>query len=139
VRDVLRAYLEEARPQRIGWIGQRYINLIKIPATEIDVVKYFEIYPRLPAPLSGGHRPIAIQVQTLDFKNGSVTVNLTFQGIQEQDAHYVLDVYARSSSDVPVDAEALLRWHEAAHVAVSDSFELSVSDKSRAELFKERK
>lgn len=138
IAQVMRCYLDEAKPERLGWIGQRYINVIKVPADDRDVATYFEIYPRLPAELSGGHRQLAVQLQTVEFKNGVAMVNLSLQKLDDVDAAYLLDIYARSSGVVPTDVDALLNWHVEAHEAVWESFQLSVSEKSKTDLFKER-
>jgi uncharacterized protein (TIGR04255 family) len=138
IADVMRCFLDEAKPERLGWIGQRYINSINIPADDREVAKYFEIYPQLPASLAGGHRQLAVQIQTVEFKNGVAMVNLSLQKLDDVDATYLLDIYARSSGDVPADVDALLRWQADAHEAVWASFQLSVSEKSKKDLFKER-
>lgn len=135
VARTVRAYLDVVKPAKLAWIGQRYINAIEIPITDDDVASYFEIYPKLPRGLVG-HRPIAIQLQTIEVKNGLVLVNLSLQDTDTDHATYVLDVYARSSGAVPLDADGILHWQEEAHKGVSDSFELSISDRSRIELFK---
>ena len=136
IQRVLRAYLAEAKPDSLAWVGQRYVNRIRLPLAETDIASYFEIYPRLPAEF-GGHRPLSIQLQTAAFRNGQVTVNLKFQEADDEHATYILDVYARSDDGPSRDADALINWHIEAHKAVSDSFELSVSQRSKTELFKE--
>jgi len=134
---VLRCYLSEARPERLAWIGQRYINLVKLPEAG-SAAEYFEIYPKLPDRLAGRHRPLAVQVATVEFKNGSAMVNLSFQAIEAGTANYLLDIYARSTGELPIDADALLRWQVEAHEAIYESFQLSASAKSKLDLFKER-
>lgn len=138
IGEVFRFYLEQARPEKLAWVGQRYINSIKLPANEPNVAQYFEIYPRLPETLSGGHRPLAIQIQTVDFGLGTAMVNLSLQSVDDKEATYLLDIYARSSGEIPLDVDALLRWQTDAHEAVWNSFQLSISEKSKQELFKER-
>lgn len=138
VERVVRSYLDTVKPAQLAWIGQRYINVIKIPLTETDVAAYFEIYPRLPRGLTG-HRPIGIQLQMVEVKNAEVTANLALQSTDTEHATYMLDIYARSVGAVPNDAEAILRWHNETHHAVSETFEMSISDKSRDNLFKRKR
>jgi uncharacterized protein (TIGR04255 family) len=139
IRRVFRAYVEVARPSALERLGQRYINLVRVPASELSVADYFEIYPKLPDGLAGGHRPLSVQVHTRDFKSGAVQVGLSLRSVDEKkgEALYVVDVYARSTSPVPVDADALVNWQVAAHDAVAESFDLAVSEKARRELFQE--
>ena len=136
IRRVIRAYLDEAKPKALGWIGQRYINEINVPIDDVDVRSYFQIYPELPNRLDG-HRPMALQIQILELRNGQVTVNLKSVGTDDRHAKYILDIYARSSENLPIDADALLNWQVDAHKGVSEAFELSVSQRSKTELFKE--
>ena len=135
LRDVIHCYLEEARPERLAWVGQRYINAIRIPIDEIDVASYFSIYPKLPPNLVG-HRPLAIQVQTATLGASQVIVDLSLQQTDDLVAVYTLDIYARSAGEVPVELNALINWHRETHEAVHDAFELSISERSREELFK---
>lgn len=130
IRLVIHAYLEEARPSKIGWIGQRYINAIKLPISELDVSAYFAIYPHLPSSLNG-HRPLAVQIQTAAEKTGNVFVNLSLETTDDIEATYMLDIYARSEFDVPNDVDALTNWHRSIHDRVHEAFQLSVSDRCR--------
>jgi len=127
---VLRCYLEEARPSKIAWIGQRYINAIKVPVAETDVGSYFAIYPRLPADYVG-HRPFALRLQTAATKNGAVMVSLSLEQVDASDATYTLDIYARSTSDVPNDIDAIRAWQVTIHEAVRAAFEHSTSPRLR--------
>lgn len=138
IEGVFRFFLEQAVPSRLSWIGQRYINNIQIPLEDRDVASYFEIYPRLPAGLAGGHRPLAVQLKTTDFPGGEVVVNLSLQSTSELSANYFLDVYARSNVPVPPVLESVMHWHDAAHEAVRESFEISVSQKCKTDILKER-
>lgn len=128
--ELVRAYLEEAKPQRMAWAGQRAINIIRLPVSG-RAAEYFEIYPKLPERLARDHRPLAVQVQTAEFENGTSVVNLGLRGIEGDQAVYVLDVYARSSGAMPADVDKLIQWQQTAHSALSDSFELSITDLSR--------
>lgn len=135
IKRVMQYYADEARPSKLAWVGQRYINAITLPIDEPDVASYFPIYPTLPTSLTG-HRPFAMQVQTEETKNATVVVNLSLEKTDDRQATYTLDVYARSCGDTPNDTDALAHWHEATHGAVHRAFQLSISNRCR-ELFKE--
>lgn len=134
IARTLSFYTREAAPQNV-WLGQRYINAIKVLASEKDISSYFIIYPQLPSELQKGHPPFALQVKTADFEAGEVYINFSLNTLATDAATYVLDIYARSTQMIPADAEALLEWQRKAHVEVNKSFELSISDKTRQELF----
>lgn len=134
IERVVHAYLDEAKPEMLAWIGQRYINRIEIPAGD-DPVEYFTIYPRLAETLTG-HRPFALQLETETFPAGRVTVSLRSSPDEVvtlgKPVVYMLDIYARSEEgEIPVDPLALITWYRKAHDAISRSFELSITDNSR--------
>lgn len=135
IERILKAYLLQACPERMAWAGQRAINIIRLPVENARADEYFEIYPRLPETLARSHAPLAVQVQTEEFSDGTAVVNLGLQAIENGHATYVLDVYARSKGAIPVDLNGLLLWQRNAHEALSNSFELSITDLSR-KLFK---
>lgn len=132
--QVFTFFLEEAKPSKIWWVGQRYINLIKIPSQTDDVSSYFAIYPRFPEPLNRGHRPFSLQAQTAEFQRGSVQMGLHLQANNGDTVNYLLDIYA-SGEVVTPDLNELIDWQRSAHEQVSASFELCISDRSRDELF----
>jgi uncharacterized protein (TIGR04255 family) len=134
-RDLFEIYLTLWRPQRILLLGQRYINAIRLPLGALGA-DYFEIYPSLPPAIRSSHPAVAVQVETGSFKNGTVTVNLVCQGLQDEHPSYVLDIYACSVESVSFGVDEVIAWQRQAHDAVVESFELSIKDASR-ELFQE--
>lgn len=128
---VLDLYLAEARPLKIGWIGQRYINAVQLPIDDSDVPSYFTLYPTLPAG-SSLHRPFALQVQMGETKNSTVVVNLALESVDKTAATYLLDIYARSVGDVPNDVHAIKGWHTATHEIVRAAFKASTTEHLRA-------
>jgi len=126
--DVIRGYFDEMTPPKIAWVGQRYINAVKI--ADLDVASYFTIYPKLPAALSN-HPPFALQVQLSETKNSTVVVNLGLERADGADAIYTLDIYARSAGGPPVDVDDLIRWHITTHDLVRDAFRLTTSERLR--------
>lgn len=130
VAEVVRCYLDEAKPTKIGWVGQRYVNSVSVP--DVEVSEYFSIYPKLPGSLSG-HRPFALQVQVAEARNATVVVNLSLEKADGgPDATYMLDIYARSVNEAPNDVDALRAWHVSTHQAVRRTFEITISERLRA-------
>lgn len=126
--DVIDAYVETARPTKIGWIGQRYINAVRVPTP--DVASYFTIFPTLPEHES--HRPFALQVQLVEDKNSTVVTNLSLEHAAGSEANYVLDIYARSVGEPPIDVSAIKQWHSATHEHVRRVFSMTTTPKLRA-------
>ncbi len=129
LESLVRLFLEQRRPEEIGWAGQRYVNRIRVPVEAGDPATFFEIYPKVP---SGQHRPFAMQILSGEFEGGQVMLNLVFQGAQGGMATYVLDIYARSSVGLRPDPAGIRSWHEAAHVQVRRSFEGALTEKTKA-------
>ncbi len=132
LEEFVRAYLKEAQPTRIAWVGQRYINRISLPTSATDPAQYFHFYPSLPPPTS--HRPFALQVAMEQFEGGEATLNLSYQGEDGGGAQYFLDIYARSTAPIAPEAAAVREWQERAHQPVRKAFEAAVTDKAREEL-----
>lgn len=129
------AYLAVTKPERLGWIGQRYLNIVRLPL-QSSPSDYFEMYPHLPAVLPQTHRPFAVQVETVRFGGGSTVVNLALLELTHDAAVYTIDIYARSDETVPLRSDALIAWQTRAHASIGKSFELTITDKART-LFKE--
>jgi uncharacterized protein (TIGR04255 family) len=135
IRQLFEAYLDVMKPQQLGWVGQRYLNIVKLPP-DSSPSEYFEMYPHLPAELPPAHRPFAVQVETASFEQGNVVVNLGLLEVRPDAAVYTIDVYARSSGDVVCSVDDLMAWQQQAHVGIVKSFELTITGKART-LFKE--
>lgn len=136
IRELIGTYIEEWAPLRIARAGQRYINVVRLPLGAESGAEYFEIYPKLPQQLRGGHPPLAVQVETERFENGTTIINLGFRGVEDGHAVYLLDIYAQSTAPLPSEIDSFIAWQQQAHETVWRSFELSITDRSR-ELFKE--
>ena len=137
LRRILGFFIAEARPKSIPWVGQRYLNSIKIPQEESDVASYFAIYPRLPEEIGEGHIQFTLQLQTAVFEQGDVQVGF-YPGKPNSEGDaipYILDVSARSVGNIEPDANQILSWQQNAHEHVNRAFELCVSDRSRKEIF----
>ena len=68
------------------------------------------------------------------FDGGEAALNLTFQGQENDQAVYFLDIYARSTVPLNPVAGELRVWQERAHESVGRAFEAAVTAKAR-ELF----
>src|SRR5579884_1632758 len=99
MREVFAAYLAVTMPQRLAWVGQRYLNIVRLPRESFPSA-YFQMYPHLPDALPQGHRPFAVQVETVKFEHGSAIVNVALLELTLDAAVYTIDVYARSDDSV---------------------------------------
>jgi len=135
IKQLYAAYLEVMRPQQLGWVGQRYLNIVKLPPDSAPSA-YFQMYPHLPPELPQAHRPFAVQVETASFEHGTTVVNLALLEFTPEAAVYTIDIYARSDDTVPLDLEHLIAWQIRAHASIGKSFELTITNEAR-KLFKE--
>lgn len=129
IEELYGAYIAEAQPAAVQFVGQRYINRVVLPAGTADPTTYFEVYPKLPTAIL--HRPFALQVVADRFEGGEVALNLAYQGDDQGKAVFFLDVYARSTGPLPPVAHDLRMWHERAHPYVHRSFEAALTMNSR--------
>ncbi|MCL2779818.1 MAG: TIGR04255 family protein [Polyangiaceae bacterium] len=135
IRELFGAYLSATKPQRLGWVGQRYLNIVQLPV-DAPPSNYFELFPRFPTGLPEPHRPFAVQVETARFAQGTTVVNLALLKLGAEAAVYTIDVYARSDDTVPLTVDDLLAWQQRAHESIRQSFELTITAAARR-LFKE--
>lgn len=78
------------------------------------------------------HPPFSMQVQAEQLAGGGqVVLTLTAQGVVEGNAQYILDVYARSDTDLTADWSVMEAWQTEAHDAIKRCFELSITKESR--------
>ncbi len=136
--DLLTVYLETARPKALHWAGHRYINRVRADSKTLPT-ELFAIYPGLPDDLAAEHPPFSIQVEAARFDGGVVVASLGLAHRTEDEATYVLDLYARSPQPFPGGSvDEILAWHDRAHEAVVEGFEMAITDAARR-LFKEKK
>jgi uncharacterized protein (TIGR04255 family) len=131
--ELLTSYARMARPSRVRFAGQRYINRIVISAGE-DPADFFTVYPRLARPSPEGG-VFALQVQTGLVPSGKVVLNLARQGSDEEGCPvFLLDLYARTFDCPPLRCEEpeLQKWQDVAHSEVEQAFELALTDRCRA-------
>ncbi len=134
LRDLIAAYVETAKPKALQWAGHRYINRVKAPSAT-SPKDLFAIYPGLPDDLAAEHPPFSIQVEAARFDGGVVGASLGLAQRTDGEATYVLDVYARSTQPLHgAGLDELGGWHQRAHAAVVEAFEMSITGEAR-ELF----
>ena len=134
IRRLAEAFVDRAKPASLASIGQRYINRILLPPGA-PPEKYFEIYPALPERVRKRHPPFSMQVVAKELElGGQVVLTLTAQGDDADRPVYILDAYAQSAPGLEPAWAAILAWHDEAHAAIKECFELSITDESR-ELF----
>lgn len=127
MRQAFALWLDHVQPGAIAWAGQRYVNRVLVPESE-EPRRYFEVYPELPAAV---HGPFALQVVADSFPGGQTVVGLSFQGVHQGQAGYILDLYARSSEALETDAENLVAWQVKAHESVRKVFKLVLTSDAR--------
>lgn len=135
VERLFRAYLAALKPDRLI-TGQRYLNVVKVPK-DAEPASFFGIYPKLPKALGAKHRPVAVQVETVPVEGGQALVNLGLQETSLDWASYLIDVYVRSEELAGVSPESVIAWQKMAHIALVDTFELTITDEAR-KLFTEK-
>src|SRR5207244_2260216 len=110
MRRLFEAYLNEAQPNAISLVGQRYINKFLI-AKDDQPEKYFQSYPRLPP--APAPRLFALQVATETFEGGQVVVNLVHRGEEASSAAYLLDIYGQGpTGSVERSVGSVIAWQE---------------------------
>lgn len=126
IARLFQLYTELAQPSGFRFLGQRYINLVTLPSHDAHPADYFSIYPRI----RREGRIFAAQIQTHELANGTVVLNLAFQGSDADDRPtYALDLYARTvrGGAVPVEWAAVKSWHDTAHAAILEAFEVALT------------
>jgi uncharacterized protein (TIGR04255 family) len=135
IQEFFGAYLDVMKPETLGWVGQRYLNIVRLPL-EVAPAGYFQFFPRLPPGLPDTHRPFAVQIETNRFEQGNTVVNLGLLEFAPDAAVYTIDIYARSDETVPLSLDDIMAWQRRAHFSIGESFELTITDEARR-LFKE--
>ena len=138
LRALLDGFLATAAPNRIEWLGHRYINQVQIAlADQKSPADLFRLYPSLPKPRALTHPAVTVQVETSRFQESVVLTTLNLSAKTPDSAIYTLDVYARTVGSVPSTSSSMTDWHASAHEAVVDAFLAGITAEARR-LFKER-
>lgn len=138
LRDLLSAYFELAQPRRIAWLGQRYINQVTIEFAErLAPFKLFTLAPNLPEARALMHPETTVQLEAARTNVTSALTTLSLSAKTPSAAVYTLDIYGRTSGEVPNSAQTIVDWHSATHEIIIDAFLSSITDEARKR-FKER-
>jgi len=136
IERLFTAYLGEAKPSALRFLGQRYINRIFLPSEAANPSDYFTFYPRRPA---AHHPPFSLQLETERLSQGQVVLSLYYAGLDSQRPLYFLDLYARSSENPGIAFDWLVAkaWQDEAHEGITRAFEHAITDTSRQLLERE--
>lgn len=138
LRELLSVFLELAKPRRIGWLGQRYLNQVRIEFSErLPPIRLFTLAPAIPEERAVTHPPITAQLEVARTEAAVVLSTLALSAKNALGAVYTLDVYGRTSGEVPTSAQSIVDWHSATHEIIIDAFLSSITDEARKR-FKER-
>ena len=138
LRELLAVYIELAKPSRITWLGQRYINQVSIDfADRIAPARLFNLAPSLPEARALMHPGMTVQLETARTNVASALTTLSLSAKTPSAAVYTLDIYGRTSGEVPSSAQAIADWHSATHEIIIEAFLSSITDEARTR-FKER-
>ncbi|MBI4566164.1 MAG: TIGR04255 family protein [Planctomycetes bacterium] len=127
----LQEYRELARPRAITQIGLRYINVIEIPAREVNMPEFFSVYPKLPVDLTDAYGPFMVRVELATQPPGHVLM-LTFGSTASEgpgQSKFMLDLYDMVKGTAPVSFESVPEHVKAAHENVSAAF-MSIRQRS---------
>jgi uncharacterized protein (TIGR04255 family) len=136
-REIFDAFIEEARPARLQFLGQRYINRISLPE-DADPANYFTHYPKLDS--GRKHRQFTQQFEASTLSSGALMIALGFEGVHDGRPRYVVDLYARSADDPPLALtwDAVAEWNNNAHQALFAAFDTNLTTTGQAYLGRER-
>lgn len=135
---MLTLYRELARPSSFQRVGVRYLNTISLPEQEVELSKYFELYPEVPEGLGSPHGAFLLRVETKPPAHPSHEFVATFGTSETDDAQpaLLLDLY--DTAKVPDGAlDRIEGLVDEGHVNVAAAFEHSITDEARL-LFGER-
>ena len=141
ISDLHHRFVETAKPQRVLWLGHRYINQVTLRVEDDDLPgALFTLYPKLPrAAEHSTHPQVSVVAEAARFRDGIVVVNLMLSALDAQNAVYTLDLYAKTPAGAPpITPHAMVEWHQRAHEEVRTVFLWCLTDKARSR-FKEAK
>ena len=138
LRELLDAYIELANPRRIAWLGQRYINQVTIEFAErLAPGRLFNLAPAIPEARALMHPGMTVQLESARTDATSALTTLALSAKTPSAAVYTLDIYGRTSGQVPNSAQSIVDWHSGTHEIIIEAFLSSITDEARKR-FKER-
>lgn len=133
----LQIYREEANPKGVRRIGLRYINKIQFSSPSIELMDFFNFYPRIPEAVQQRHGPFAMRVMMLYGEEGkegdALNVRMGHLPLDEQGNLAIaldLDYYLAKQGEVNLDQ--VMEWVNIAHDNLEVMFEACMTDRARA-------
>lgn len=138
IKSSLAVYREVAYPKALKRIGLRYINRLEIPEAEVRIEDYILAVPQIPEPVP---QVFATWIQRVEIpfvdSNGMMVMQSGLVKHEEPNKiTFLLDLDFITLDVRDINLENATNWLEKAHAAVEKTFEVCITDKSRA-LFKE--
>lgn len=129
-RRLLTHYLAISGLGPTVFAGQRYINRFHLHRDDRPT-DLFCFYPPLPERFMAQHVPLSLKLETAAFRGGATTVELTRREDKGGEFVYVVEVYSRATEPIAAEADAILAWHQVAHVGINESFEMAITAECR--------
>jgi len=136
INESFRSYIEVAKPHGIKHLALRYINKIAIPEQNIDLGKYFTVYPLIPEGIPDNVSSFLVRTQTI-YTDIPIVLKITLSDIVNPDGQpvFILDIelsqnYEQESLDIQASLAALHELKQRERKA----FESLITDHTR-ELF----
>lgn len=129
---MLTLYRELAQPSSFARVGVRYLNKIVVPGQEVELSKYFRLYPEVPEGLGSPHGAFLLRVETRPPAHPDHEFVATFGTSETDDGQpaLLLDLYDTAKSpDGALDR--VVDLVDEGHVNVAAAFEHSITDEAR--------
>lgn len=125
-------YLDVAAPSSLVRLGLRYINRVEVPEHQVDLDKYFTVYPPVPP---GGPQVYKRFLQQVELEaSEDDTLKLSFGSVEGSPVStFVLDLDFYRLGEWPI--EAARDWIDLAHERVEQSFFACFTDAAHEDLF----
>jgi len=135
IASALEKYRSIAKPAGVASCSLRYINKIEFAERTVVIEDYLNTYPQMPANLPDH---VVGWSLTLDVPAPSGLMRLQAGATSPEEGRaFIIDLRFIAVEPEKLDlAEALLQWIDGAHDIIEQTFEASITDKTR-ELFHE--
>lgn len=132
VVEALTAYKNVAAPKGIRRIGLRYVNQVTFPGEQVELDKYFRLYPQVSRELPQNFTSFIIGIEVPFYDGRDILrlqmANLTGLGPR---LSVVLDLDYFVGRPDAVTFENWLPWLESAHERIEEVFEGCLTDMAR--------
>lgn len=135
VRPLWDSFVKTCGPERITRIAMRYINLLKLPAGQIDLQDYLHLYPQTPAaiePLDG--LLMQVRAKLPEVKEGGrfvITLAPAQAGSEANVSPFVLDLDVFCETDLNIDDSRLWTILQQLRDAKNRLFEALLTDRMK--------